>query len=230
MDSGESSSGVRSEGIRSFSASGARIARTWVPLTWVVRTWVTWTCAPRTWIAGTGRVMTARRCRLWMRLHVTVFLQFVLPVGHHYIVDCNSAVNLSDIALRHSNVYRSYCHRLIRLHQIDKTTLRSALHGGSRNHDGVLFCFQQQVDIHKLIGPEFVPLVVEDGLQASGPGGLVNLIVNGQQLSARQLGLIITAIGIHRQCRFLHALRHGLPLVLGQGKDYGDRFELRNEQ
>ena len=65
---------------------------------------------------------------------------------------------------------------------------------------------QQQANIDELVRPELVVRIVEHRLQSSGPGSLVNLIVDGQQFAGGQFGLIVPAIGLDRQSALVHVL------------------------
>ncbi len=71
------------------------------------------------------------------------------------------------------------------------------------------------MNIHKLVRPQHVVVVRKNCLQFAGAGGLVNLVVDGQQFPRCQLGGIVAAVGIHCEGSLSHVARHGGQLVFG---------------
>ena len=55
---------------------------------------------------------------------------------------------------------------------------------------------QQQVRVHKLIGPKLVVFVIENGFQLGGSGRLIDLIIDGEQFSCRKLRLIVATVSL----------------------------------
>src|SRR5437667_2489284 len=130
----------------------------------------------------TGCWLASRRLawHLLVRLHVAVGLQLVLPVSDDHFVWRHAAGNFGQVPFSRRNRNRPYLHGLVLFHDIDETTLRAALQSRGGNDRCVLFRFQQQMYIYKLIRPELVITVIENSLQLSRSSGLINLIVNGE--------------------------------------------------
>src|SRR5439155_16699595 len=84
--------------------------------------------------------------------------------------------------------------RFVRLNRKYKRALRPVLHRNRRNHGAVLVHLKQQPDVHELVWPENIVLIVENSFQPSGSGRLINLVIDRQQLAGCQLGLIISAV------------------------------------
>ena len=66
---------------------------------------------------------------------------------------------------------------------INKRGLAVVLNGRSRNQRDTLFGIHQQPGIHELVGKERVVLVIEERAHLHGPGGGIDLIVEGKELA-----------------------------------------------
>ena len=53
------------------------------------------------------------------------------------------------------------------------------------------------MDVHELVRPEPIGLVLKNRFQPPSSRGLVNLIVNGEQCSGIELAHVVAAIGLH---------------------------------
>ncbi len=53
-------------------------------------------------------------------------------------------------------------HRLVGLHDINESSLRPAQNGGRGTHGAILARFQQEIDIHELVGPKLIVFVIEN--------------------------------------------------------------------
>ncbi len=134
-----------------------------------------------------------------MRIHFTASLKFVLSIHHHNVSRSYSAGNGRHVILGERNCHGTYFDGLVRFDHEHITALRPVLNRHRRNDSGVFVRFQQQADIDELIGPKNVVLVVEHRLQAAGAGRLVDLIVDGEQFSRGDLGLVVPAVGFNRR-------------------------------
>ena len=74
------------------------------------------------------------------------------------------------------------------------------------------------MDIHELVRPKFIALVLKNRFQFASARGLVNLVIYSEQFSAGEFCLVITAVSIYLQRTFAHMLRHGWQLVFRQRK------------
>src|SRR6266853_984585 len=85
----------------------------------------------------------------------------------------------------------------------------------------------QQPDSDELPGPKPKVRIRKLGLELNSAGGLVDLIVDDHQLAATEHGL---GDGVERVCNQTLLVKRFVDLrelLLGQGKDYGDRLDLR---
>src|SRR5271166_5314627 len=83
------------------------------------------------------------------RLNVTASLQFVLSVRYHCVSGIDSVGHDRRVSLRQGNGDRLVLDRLVRVHGIDKRSLRTAQDGCRRDHGTVLPHLQEQVGIYE---------------------------------------------------------------------------------
>ncbi len=177
-----------------------------------------------------GGLRPASRRSRRTNFNLAALLQLVLAVGHHNFARGDSAGDHGNVVLREGNGDRAHIHRIVRLHHEHVSSLRTPLNGRCRDRGTVLPNFQQQADVHELIWPKRVVLVVEHGFKPPGAGGLVDLIVDGQQFAGGQLGLIVAAVGVHLERALRHLLRHRLKVVFRQREENRDRLKLRDHE
>src|SRR5712671_4413767 len=85
----------------------------------------------------------------------------------------------------------------------------------------------QQPDSDELPGPKPKVRIRKLGLELHSAGGLVDLIIDDHQLAATEHGL---GDGVERICHqtlLVERIVDLRELLLRQGKDYGDRLDLR---
>ena len=84
--------------------------------------------------------------------------------------------------------------------------MRPALHGGRRACDRVLQVSRSKWTFTNWFGQSVFSGLSNTAFSLRGPRGLVDLVVDGEQLSGRQLGLIVPAINNDLQRALLHLL------------------------
>ena len=99
---------------------------------------------------------------LGVRFNVTSLLQLVLAISDYQFVRGNTACDFTKVPLCHRNIHVAHFDGFIGLHDVNVIALRTALDSGGRNHSYILLRLQQQVNIHKLIWPQAVRLILED--------------------------------------------------------------------
>src|SRR5258708_27038999 len=85
----------------------------------------------------------------------------------------------------------------------------------------------QQSDSDELPGPKPKVWIRQLGLELDGAGGLVDLIVDDHQLTATEHGLGDGVERIYNQTLLVKRFVDLRELLLRQGKDHGDRLDLR---
>src|SRR6267154_2298694 len=73
-------------------------------------------------------------------------------------------------------------------------SLRASLDGSEWNNNGVFSHSEHQPHIDELIRPKGKIAIVEFALEAHGPGGGIDLIVNRQEFAGGKFSLIVTAV------------------------------------
>ncbi len=134
-------------------------------------------------------------------------LQLVLTVGDHHIAGIDSARDNGRIALRQRDGDSAILHRLVRTHDVDERSMRTPQDGRRRNYSAVLPRLQKQIGVHELVRPQFVVFVVEDCFQLCCARRCVDLVVDREQLSGGELGLIVSAEGVNFKRSLLHVVR-----------------------
>ena len=122
-----------------------------------------------------------------------------MPVSDHEIVGGKSAINRRDRAFGNPDGDGHDLDSFVGLYAIDEGTLIAALNGCCGNDVGILLDVDQQARIHELIGPQSTILIVKDGLQAEGTGGLIDLVVYGEQGTRCDFRSIVAAQGLYLQ-------------------------------
>ena len=110
------------------------------------------------------------------------------------------------------------------------SSLRTTLNRRRRNGGAVFSRFQKKADIDKLVRPQRLVFVIKDSFQLAGAGGLINLIVDSDQLACREFGLVIAAVCIHFERALRICCDDGLQLVFRQGEDTAIGCKLGNDE
>src|SRR5207302_10137128 len=120
---------------------------------------------------------------------------------------------------------------VVGLYAIHEGTLIAPLNGGRGNDGGILLGVDQQPRIHELIVPQSTILIVEDGLQAKGAGGLIDLVVYGEQGARGDFRSIVAAQGQYLQGRAgSHAVVYGSQVIFRKREDSRDGLHLSDHQ
>ena len=122
-----------------------------------------------------------------MRINFAARLQLVLSVDDDNVAGNNSTGDRGHIVLGEGNRDLANFDCLVRLDHKHIAALRPVLHRDRRNHGAALVGFQKQSNIDELVGPKQVVLIIEHRFKAAGAGGLVDLIVDGQQFAGGDL-------------------------------------------
>src|SRR5208282_6653675 len=104
------------------------------------------------------------------------------------------------------------------------------LNGGGWDQRHPLQRIHQKVRIHKLVRKERIILILELGSAFYGPGRSINLVVESQQFTARNLLLRSAIRDIHGERSSLsQPIRHWAQAVFRYRENYGDGLQLRND-
>ena len=165
-----------------------------------------------------------------VRIYLAPGLQLVLPVDHDDVPRGDPSGDRCHVILGERNRNRVHCNRFVGFDRKHIASLRAGLDRDRRNHGASLVGFQQQADIDELVGPQRVVRIVEHGFQPPRAGGLVDLIVDRQQLAGGQLRLIVAAVGFDLQRALVHVLRYVLQIIFRQSENYSDRLQLGDHE
>src|SRR5271156_1768581 len=111
------------------------------------------------------------------------------------------------------------------LDEVNECGLAIMLNGGSRNQRDPLQSVHQQPGVHELVGEQTVVFVIEERPQLHRTCSGIDLVVEGQQLSGRDLCQLRPIKGVDFQPFAMASLRQHLrKAVFGNGKDDGDRL------
>ena len=88
----------------------------------------------------------------------------------------------------------------------------------------------QNVDAHELARPQPLVGIGEFRLELDRAGGLIDLIVDEEQMAFRQLLLVVLVEGENRDRALQHRLAHRAEVALRQREDHRARLDLRQHR
>src|SRR5271165_2095021 len=139
-----------------------------------------------------------------LRSHAASGLKLLLSIGYDFFSPLQSRRDYHGAALGQRDLHRTHLYCIVGVHDVAKRTVGSTQNGTRRSRYRVLAGFQQQVNIDELVWPEAVFGIVEDPLQLGCSRRQVDLVIDSQQLSGTQFGLIVAAVGIYLQRSLAH--------------------------
>ena len=157
------------------------------------------------------------------------FAQLVRAVDHHQVSRLDTALYLGGLAFRRADLDRRHRHGLILPDEEDKGPGSAALDGRRRNQRGVSPGFDAHAHVDELIRKENAILIGKFRLELDGAGRGVDLIVERQQPSGRELGS--TGAVVRVDSDFLAALRaldDAGNVVFRHRVDHRHRLDLRD--
>src|SRR5580704_8847490 len=111
------------------------------------------------------------------------------------------------------------------LDEVDERGLAVMLNGGSGNQRDPLQSVHQQPGVYELVGEQSVVFVIEERPQLHRTCSGIDLVVESQELSGRDLRQLRPIKGIDLKPLAMARLRQHLgKAVFGNGKDDGDRL------
>src|SRR5208282_6708537 len=126
-----------------------------------------------------------------------IVLQFVeATVGDHVSrIDAGHSgqASIGDASLDVADLRR------VILNDINKRRLPVVLNGGGRNQSNALQGVHQQPGVYKLIGKKRVVLVIEERTHLDSAGGGIDLVIEGEELSAGDFSLLSSIESIEAQ-------------------------------
>lgn len=100
---------------------------------------------------------------IWLTdFNARAVFQFVLPIGDYNLADPHATPDRALICLRERNGHGARFHGLIAFHNIDKISLRPALHGYAGNDRAALANIKQQTNVDELIGKKGAILLLSN--------------------------------------------------------------------
>src|SRR5580700_1485619 len=163
--------------------------------------------------------------RLFGNYDLRIILQLVkAAIGHHIAgVDTRHRghIRVSDTRLDITNLRR------VVLDNVYERRLAVVLNGGGRNQRDSLQGVHQQPGVYELVGKQRAVFVFEEGSHLDRAGGGIDLVIEGQQFSRGQLGLLTPVESVDAQAFPVSHLRlHLCEVVFRNGEDYGDWLQL----
>src|ERR1700676_3010804 len=155
------------------------------------------------------------------------FAQLVRTVDDHQISRLDGALHLGVLAFYRADLDRCDRYGLILLDEEDEGRRSAALNSGRRNQRGVSLRFDRHAHVDELIRKENAVLIGKFCPEFDGARGRVDLIVEGQQASGRELVLAAAVVRLDSDFpTTLRALDDAGNVVLRHRIDHGHRLDL----
>ena len=149
-----------------------------------------------------------------------------LPVGHDALAGGEAFGGDRRVVIDGLRTDRTLLHRVVGFDHPDIEAVRAALHRDRRNGHGVLVGRDQDADADELARPQPLVLVGKFRLQPDRAGGLIDLIVDQQQMALGELILVVLIEGENRDAAAQHRLAHRAEGALRQRENHVARFYL----
>src|SRR6202140_2545314 len=164
------------------------------------------------------------------RFNLAASLELVLTVGHNDVTGRYAVCDIGKILLSERNGNRRYVDGFILLHHEYIRALRPPLDGCCRYDGAVLAHFQQQPDVHELVGPKLAVFIFEYRFQFAGSRSRIDLVVDRLQLASCEFGLIVATVNVHGERTLLHMLRYRREIVFRKREQHRNGLKLRNHK
>ena len=157
-------------------------------------------------------------------------LELVDAIDDHAISGREAGRYRSRIAFDRARRDVSHLDRVIRLHHVNESGFRAALHGGGGNDDGSAQGVDHQPGVDELVGKQLVVLVIENRLALDGARARIDLVVDGQQITRGDLVLHVAVISLDGEPPARSHLLHDLgEVILGNREDHSDGLQLGDD-
>ena len=150
--------------------------------------------------------------------------QAVCAFGHHLLAGAQAVFDHDPLAARGAKLHGPGLDGFLRRHSVDEWPFRALLHGGDGRERDVAQGLDQEIGVDKLVGEQPLVVIGEFGAQLDRAGRRVDLIVHGDQMTAREFMRAVVIIGDDRRL-FAGAefLQHVGQPALGDREDDRDR-------
>ena len=149
-----------------------------------------------------------------------------LPVGHDALAGGEAFGGDRDVVVDHLRADRTLLHRFVGFDHPDIEAVGAALHRDRRNGHGILVGRDQDADADELARPQPLVLIGKFRLQPDRAGGLIDLIVDQQQVALGQLLLVVLIEGENRDGAAQHRFAHRAEVALRQRENHRARLDL----
>ena len=164
------------------------------------------------------------------QFHLAAFAQAVRAAGHDGLADFETVGHGHFLAFGRTGLDVAHLHGVIRLHDVHEQACRATFERGRRNDDGVAQYVEQQADVDELVGKQAFVVVDEFGFRLDRAGGRIDLVIETGQRTGGELGGAGAVVCVGRQLvAGVHLLQHRRQIVFGNGEQYVDRLQLRDD-
>src|SRR5215813_9759611 len=157
--------------------------------------------------------------------------QLVGSIDNDLVALCETGLYRCVSALGHSNLDWTNIRGVVRLDDIDESTLGTALDRNSGDQDLCSLHIYEQPRVYKLVGEQSVLLIVKNGFESRGARSRVNLVIEGEEAAGSDFSLAAAVIGIHREMLAGPQPGENIPqIIFGDRKQHGDGLDLGDDQ
>ena len=149
-----------------------------------------------------------------------------MTVGHDALTAAEARGDDGHILVGGADLDRTRLRQVVGGDGPDEQTVGSALDGARGNDNSGATGVEQHMRIDELARPEFLVVVGEYGLELDGGGGLIDDVVDQEELAGGERAAIVLVVGDH-----LHrTARHGVADIVEGARRQGEQHGGRSRQ